>query len=602
MTQLRFSVCRLRADFRAKTFVKMTVIAASLLIGMVCPARASEPPEVITDEVGLLYSSQMQFGNDGFPQVTIGLMEDLSSVAISSVDGLELTFQVETEGQLIEKTLKAPARQDWSFKVQTATVAQVVYWCGVESIEFARKDLLSAAIKKWTERQEKVQIFEVGSVFGIRGHVIDNRTYILGIRSFASEDLAKLATVEIFEKYGTRTFVHAHLRRRPSGLIKIIDAAGRPSALAADLIKIRSVGGKPVIVRKVEYGKGYRWHGYQDRQYAGTILVTIDRNGRLVVVNRIGVERLLEGLVPAEIHSSVPMEALKAQAVVARGEVFAKIGSRHFLDPYLLCASTHCQVYSGVRVEKERPSLAVRATQGGLLFLGQSLVDSVYSASCGGHTENNDTVWSDPPSQALRGKLDLLSTGHQKWLPVKDNLSKWLSSNPPAFCKVSTLNRKGLFRWTRDISSAQMDKLVAKTKPIGQVVSIQVLSRGVSGRVKVIRVVGTEGDLLVQREWPIRQLFGNLRSGMFEVSIEVDEDQMPKNFKFVGGGWGHGVGLCQIGAVGRAEHGFSYKEILSHYYGGAEVYQLYGKIYADKPRPVIIKDPEAGDRANLTGP
>ena len=101
------------------------------------------------------------------------------------------------------------------------------------------------------------------------------------------------------------------------------------------------------------------------------------------------------------------MEALKAQAVVARGEVFAKIGSRHFLDPYLLCASTHCQVYAGAGVENARTSRAVRSTRGELLFSGPRLVDSVYSASCGGHTEDNDIVWSDPPRKSLRGRPDM---------------------------------------------------------------------------------------------------------------------------------------------------------------------------------------------------
>jgi SpoIID/LytB domain protein len=270
------------------------------------------------------------------------------------------------------------------------------------------------------------------------------------------------------------------------------------------------------------------------------------------------------------------MEAIKAQAVVARGEVFAKIGTRHFLDPYLLCASTHCQVYAGVGAEHPRTSRAVRSTKGELLFRDSCLVDSVYSASCGGHTEDNDAVWSDPPKKSLRGRPDMPPEAAKKFIPLKTHLSEWLRSSPPAWCSLSTHNKPGLFRWQRIIPSVEMDKLIAKQKPIGQVMAIQILDRGVSGRVKAIRVVGSEGDLVVQREWPIRQLLGMLKSGMFEVGIELDADQMPTNFHFIGGGWGHGAGMCQLGAIGMAEHNHDYHQILSHYYNGAKVFRLYG--------------------------
>ncbi len=173
---------------------------------------------------------------------------------------------------------------------------------------------------------------------------------------------------------------------------------------------------------------------------------------------------------------------------------------------------------------------------------------------------------------------------------MAEHLGDWLRASPDAYCKRSSLNREGLFRWQRSYTSAEIDRLVAVKKPVGQVVSIQVLSRGVSGRVKVVRVVGTEGELLVQREWPIRKLLGTLRSGMFEVEVELDDDQMPVAFHFIGGGWGHGVGLCQIGAVGRAEHGFDYREILSHYYNGAQVFGLYGNLLKP-PSPDPSPDP-----------
>jgi len=547
-----------------------TVAAALLLPAFL--AGATEPEISIDDEVGLLYSSQMQFGPDGIPLVTIGLMEARESVKVSCRQGCELSYVVVSDGEWERKVTETGAGEPVTFEVAEADPGRVQYWVGVLSIPFGQKQALKAAADLWEERGEKVQVFEAGSVFGIRGHVIDNRVWVLGIRPQATEEQATAEAAQVFTQTGCKTFVHAHLARRPSGKIKM------PGGAALDLVTVKSKDGGPVTVHRVEFGQGYKWHGFEDRSFAGQVLVTLGRDGKLVVVNRINAERLLEGLVPAEIPKTAPMEAIKAQAVVARGEVFAKIGARHFLDPYLLCASTHCQVYAGVGAEHPRTSRAVRSTRGELLFRGSDLVDSVYSASCGGHTENNDAVWSDPPKKSLRGRPDMPPAAAKKWDPVGEKLSEWLRASPPAWCNLSTHNKPGIFRWQRTIPADEMDRLINKQKPIGQVMAIQILDRGVSGRVKAIRVVGSEGDLVVQREWPVRQLLGMLKSGMFEVGVELNEDQMPVNFHFIGGGWGHGAGMCQLGAIGMSEHGHDYRQILSHYYNGAKTFRLYGAV------------------------
>ena len=136
------------------------------------------------------------------------------------------------------------------------------------------------------------------------------------------------------------------------------------------------------------------------RPYWGGIYVTVGAHGQLVVVNEVPADKLLEGLVPAEIFPSAPAAALRAQAVAARGELFRKTGVRHLVDPYLLCARTHCQVYAGAGHEHPRTSAAVAATRG-LVLLEEDgrVVDTVYSAVCGGHTEDNDAVW--PAQTAL---------------------------------------------------------------------------------------------------------------------------------------------------------------------------------------------------------
>jgi stage II sporulation protein D len=570
-------------------------ISAYILFASIGYARAADVSGSLDDEVGLLFSSQLQFDVDGTPQVTVGLMEKQREVRITSADGLELTGQLEERGQLVKRSYSSAPGEVLRFEVTSATPAKVAYWCGVENIPFGQSDVLEKALATWRARSKTVQVFEVGSVFGIQGHVIDNRTYIIGIQTFEDEPTALEATQQAYKNFGAKTFVHPQLLRRPAGSIRTKVSYGKLGLTFVDLVKIKSRGKRPVKIFRVEQGIGYSWHGFEDRLYTGTILVTLDREGTLVVVNRIAVDRLLMGLVPAEIYPKAPLEALKAQSVVARGELLAKIGSRHILEPYRLCAHTHCQVYAGVKAENKRTSWAVRATHGEFLFRGANLVDSVYSASCGGHTEDNDVVWEHPVNPALRGTFDMAPEEAARWKLDGEHLGSWLSSSPPAYCKMSSFNRKNIFRWTRRISAEQVDAMAAKVKPIGQVRSIEVLGRGVSGRVQVVRIVGTKDELIVQREWPVRQLFGNLQSGMFEVTVETDAQQTPVTFVFRGGGFGHGVGMCQIGAIGMAEHGFSYREILAHYYNGSQVFRLYGGVLdAPSEEPTGKSGGEAG--------
>jgi SpoIID/LytB domain protein len=272
-------------------------------------------------------------------------------------------------------------------------------------------------------------------------------------------------------------------------------------------------------------------------------------------------------------------EALKAQAVAARAELLTKIGTRHLGDPYLVCSSQHCQVYSGAGRENPRTTAAIAATRGQVLFsegIGD-LVDTVYSASCGGYTESNENVWDDMAADpALRGRPDVAGANANAFArfggAITDaNLREFLSAAPPAFCKTASKNAR--YRWTVRRTAAEMDRLVT---PLGlaSVHTIEVLERGISGRAKTIKVIGERGERTVRGELHIRQLFGGLPSAMFVVDVEK-AGAHPSAFVFSGGGFGHGVGMCQTGAMGMAEAGFKYGDILRHYYRGSIIRKLY---------------------------
>jgi len=296
----------------------------------------------------------------------------------------------------------------------------------------------------------------------------------------------------------------------------------------------------------------------------------------------------VKGVVPSEIFAKAHPEALKAQAVTARGEVLAKVGARHLGDPYLLCAEQHCQVYKGVSAEQHGTSAAVDATRGEALFAkpaplapagldgGSSapprrLVDSVYSACCGGYSEDNDVVWGGPPDPSLRGRPDF-DTHIPSMAAYTDGIgdalvSRFVHLNPiPSYCALSGMAPKDKVRWRRAFTSAQVDSLCAPLG-VGHVTALVVEGRGISGR--ALRVEGTQATQRIFSELSIRRQFLMLSSGMFVIEREGD------NWVFTGGGWGHGSGMCQTGAIGRAQHKQTYRQILGWYYSGATPERVY---------------------------
>jgi len=292
-------------------------------------------------------------------------------------------------------------------------------------------------------------------------------------------------------------------------------------------------------------------------------------------VNALPEDQLLAGIVPSEIFPDAPAEALKAQAVAARDELLAKIGTRHFLDPFLLCSTQHCQVYGGIKPEDPRTSRAVEATRGQVLLReGGGLVEAYYSASCGGFGENNENVWGTPPDPSLRGRLDALGADAQALRAFSagitdENIDAFLAAGDRTFCGRGKY-AKGRSRWQVRLAGAELDRLVAAEYPdIGHVRELRPLRRGVSGRIVELAIVGARGQVVASGELHIRRLLGGLKSSLFRVRADGDGVVLD------GAGFGHGVGLCQTGAIGMAESGSTYAQILEHYFPGSHLRKLY---------------------------
>jgi stage II sporulation protein D len=274
-------------------------------------------------------------------------------------------------------------------------------------------------------------------------------------------------------------------------------------------------------------------------------------------------------VVPSELYVSAPLNALKAQAVAARGQLLAKIGTRHLADPYLLCAETHCQVYTGRARLNKRTTKAVNSTRGQLLFDRQGLVDTTYSSTCGGHSESSHLVWGGREKSAHPGFRDQLNSPASQLATT--SIEQFVTTTPESFCKKSGQAAR-TYRWKKTVRGSRISKNLRKFKDIGSVLELKVASRGKSGRALSVEYTGAKGTVLIEGEYTNRKILGHLKSGLWIATPKVTGvNTPPTSWLFQGAGFGHGVGLCQHGAMGMANQGHQWKQILFHYYRGSRL-------------------------------
>lgn len=527
-----------------------------------------------------LYAKRMRF-EAGEPIISVGIMDAQNRVRIMADGPTRLMFDEAS----LPKTVYSPPETAFEMRALGGSPAKLLHWVVVETRSYEDVRGADETRQAWESKGYAAKVFEAGTIVGLRGNVLDTRERRIGIGGFESKRRADELISRLSQKENLRPFVHEELVRAPRGSIGVYDGEGRLIHRASDAIYFGTIEGGRIQVRDVEHSRGYKGHGREDRSYWGHVYVVVDQRARLAVTNSVGAEALLKGLVPAEIFATAPIEALKAQAVTARGEIFSKLGHRHYGEPFHLCSEMHCQVYAGAGFERESTNRAVEETRGLLAVRPRSsdkdrlsLVDSVYSSTCGGFSEDNDVVWDNAPSQSLRSRID--GPADDPALAAfagglsEENIRRWLESYPPTACARSSFVNKEKFRWKRTFDAKAITRIGAALGT-GAIRDVRIIGRGPGGRVKGLRVTGSLGTVDVVRELPVRRLFDNLSSGLFVLDIARDGAGFVKGLTFTGGGWGHGVGMCQVGAIGRAEKNHGFRQILEHYYNGATVVGIY---------------------------
>jgi len=501
------------------------------------------------------------------PTVKVQILGDTLSITLESEREMAVAFG--------GNVLKIDPGSSIQLKARSARVSVRMYPVGIATFPANEYENAVALAEKWKQEGYTVRLIKAGGpLLQANGTVTDTTVYWVALGSFKEKRDAEAFQQKMVAR-GVSCWVIDESVINPRGNIELVDASGAPRAYADSRATLTSKA--PIRISDVPFGHGFWSSGKcEDRSYNGPIEILVDKYGKLSAINEVGLEEYVEGVVPVEIRLTAPDEALKAQAVAARTEALAKLGVQHVFDPYDFCASQHCQEFGGLTRNTPRTDAAVRATRGQVLISGGNLVDAVYSANCGGHTEHNDTVWSSRPHEALRGVSDLCGNPDSFRFPMTSSqLSEWLKETPRAYCGDPRVVEPGKFRWKVRFSAEQMTDAVNCHYRVGTVRDIKVLRRGVSGRALQVKITGSRDSVIITKELEIRRVLGGLKSSMFIVDANKSSSGKATSFTFYGGGWGHGVGMCQAGAEGMALRGFTYDEILTHYYSGATIKKLY---------------------------
>ena len=318
----------------------------------------------------------------------------------------------------------------------------------------------------------------------------------------------------------------------------------------------------------------------EPRIYSGKIEVRFTGKNRLTVINELPLEEYLRGVVPSEIGGNTPHQAQCAQAIAARSEAVLALASGKYNGPgYDICSTVQCQVFSGRTVSTAAADAAISATRGLILAFDGKPVSAFYAAHCGGHSEDIRNVWAD------RNQGNSVYSTSAGYDGVKLNLDltreadfrKYLEMDREVYCNPARYEMPAFaarnFSWTRNFTPEEVAR-ATRGKDIGTVTEMRPLKRGVSGRIVDLELVGDRGTHVVKGQMVIRTSFTPpLRSSAFIVDKETSTGGTL--FTLRGTGSGHGVGMCQTGAMGMASAGKNFEEILKQYYPAAKIEQLY---------------------------
>ena len=397
------------------------------------------------------------------------------------------------------------------------------------------------------------------------------------------------------------------------GAIVLSDAHGK-EIFRGKKIECAPASGSTFMLCGVTIGIQFHWERKEDQRFQGSVSLVLRDDGTISSINNVALEQYLESVISSEMSAEAPMELLRAHAITSRSWLVAMLEregrdvgvplqgairnggevirwyAREDHDIFDVCADDHCQRYQGItKIVSPTAAEAVRSTSGVFLVSGNTICDARFSKACGGLTDTFPSAWEDVEVPYLSSVSDS-AIAHEP-IRTEDQAARWMFSRPDAYC--NTTNGKILrqilpsfdqettdfFRWRVKYGQEELASLIAAKSGIdfGTILNLVPVLRGPSGRIVKLRIEGTRNTLVVGKELEIRRWLSksHLYSSAFVVDAVKDASGMPVRFILHGGGWGHGIGLCQIGAAVMASKGRNSEEIVKHYFRGAELVKVY---------------------------
>jgi SpoIID/LytB domain protein len=398
--------------------------------------------------------------------------------------------------------------------------------------------------------------------------------------------------------------------RAEGGFVLLEDSSGKEIIRQKEIL-MTPEGDACFTVSDVKIGIDFHWQRTQEQSFRGKLLLSAVSESTFNLINKIHLEDYLESVISSEMSAAAPLEFLKAQAIVARSWLVRMLAKKKSArsstqlrndneivvwqdvndhEGFDVCADDHCQRYQGItRIISENVREAIKQTRGIFLIYNGEICDARYYKSCGGQTEIFATAWEDINPGYLKNISD--AAEHHPPVCSEAEAEKWLKGRPQAFCDTTDKEllknilpafdqeTPNFYRWQVIYTRKELEEIIQKKSGIdfGELKNMIPLERGPSGRIYKLKIEGSKKIVIVGKELEIRRWLSpsHLLSSAFIVSVERTAAGEISSFIFTGGGWGHGVGLCQIGAAVMASKGFEAEEILAHYFTGAKLRKLY---------------------------
>lgn len=477
---------------------------------------------------------------------------------------------------------KISSKLKWRIKLESFEPAKFIYTLLIET----KKKLQDGErlVRDLSEKGYEARIQTVGGAIILDGKVLtDNTQYRVFVGEFNSIEDAQSYGWRLLDKYDTEIF--REKIRGPRGVFEVYDAEyGR----AANIENCMILAPSNLETESILYGiLSSRGISQTQRRYKGSLSFLVGDNGGILTICEIPLETYLRGVLPIEMGHNYPLEALKSQAVASRSWALANLGLIHPDTSYDFCSEIHCQIFGGVSNSHPLTDKAVEETRGEVLFYNKDLCITPYSALCGGHTDDRQDHWIKASSPYLKGIVD--GPAGMKTIPSLKNekhVARWVISQPKVYCNPNGKQQldnlehiKSAFRWEVTYSRTDLEEIIQQKtgEDIGILFDIIPLKRGCSGRLKEVEILGSRKNIRIKRELQIRQALSEktLNSSCFIIESTMGDEGIPVSFSFIGAGSGHGVGMCQTGAMAMALEGKTYREILGHYYREIELMKIY---------------------------